>query len=130
MDWIRTAYSGRLGRKNFIILAILISILKMLLGTTFPLVSGVPLLGQPLVFLIAIAVLVYTLHIWVRRFHDLGHSGWWTILLFVPFETVGPLLALGVFIYLAMMAGDNGANAYGDPEKPTRNILSAFSNNE
>ena len=47
----------------------------------------------------------------IRRLHDLGHSGWFSLLGFIP--VVGPLLWLGLFIYCGFFSGQPGENKYG-----------------
>jgi uncharacterized membrane protein YhaH (DUF805 family) len=44
----------------------------------------------------------------VRRLHDIGRSGWWYLLCFVP---LGALVVL----YWTCLRGDSGENAYGPP---------------
>jgi uncharacterized membrane protein YhaH (DUF805 family) len=44
----------------------------------------------------------------VRRLHDIGRSGWWYLLCFVP---LGGLVVL----YWTFVRGDTGDNAYGPP---------------
>lgn len=46
----------------------------------------------------------------IRRWHDLGKSGWFTLLFIVP------ILNLFVFVYLFFAPGENKKNKYG--EKP------------
>jgi uncharacterized membrane protein YhaH (DUF805 family) len=53
----------------------------------------------------------------VRRLHDIGKSGWWYLLLFVP------LAGLLVFVW-TFYASEDGSNDYGDdprntPSRPT-----------
>lgn len=45
----------------------------------------------------------------VRRLHDTGRRGWWLLMLLVP--VVGEL----VFLILASLPGQTGANRYGAP---------------
>lgn len=47
----------------------------------------------------------------IRRLHDLGHSGWFSLLMFIPI--VGPFLWLGLFIYCGFFSGQPGENKYG-----------------
>lgn len=57
--------------------------------------------------LYGVLVLVPFVPLAVRRMHDINRSGWWALCLLVPI--VGTLLYLG----LALIEGDNGANDYG-----------------
>lgn len=45
----------------------------------------------------------------VRRHHDLGRSGWFSVLWFVPY------IGVGYWIYLLCAKGTPGPNAYGPP---------------
>ena len=55
----------------------------------------------------ALATLIPTVSLWVRRLHDVGKSGWFMLLIFVPL--VGPIL----LIYWACMDSIQWPNAYG-----------------
>jgi len=51
--------------------------------------------------------------VYVKRLHDLGRSGWWTLGLFVP------IFGLIIFVALIVVKGDSGPNKYGsDPLVP------------
>ena len=47
----------------------------------------------------------------VRRFHDIGKSGWWYFIAFVPCIGIFPLL------YFLVKPGDVGENQYGPDPK-------------
>lgn len=59
----------------------------------------------------ALALIVPTLAVIVRRFHDLGRKGWWVLLGFIPF--IGGLAVL-IFMLFDSQPGDN---AYGPNPK-------------
>ena len=52
-------------------------------------------------------VIVYSFSLSIRRWHDLGYSGWMSLL------TLIPLVNLVTAIILLFVRGDEGANAYG-----------------
>jgi len=54
------------------------------------------------------ALLLPSLSVLVRRFHDTGKSGWFFFLGLIPL--VGPI----ILIVFLVTAGDPGANQYGD----------------
>lgn len=56
-------------------------------------------------------VLIPSLSIHIRRLHDIGKSGWWLLVMFIP--VVGPLV---IFVF-NLMNGFPGDNEYGvDPK--------------
>lgn len=56
------------------------------------------------------ALMLLTIFPSIKRFHDLGHSGWWVITMMIP------LVALIPTLYLLLWQGTAGANPYGqDP---------------
>lgn len=66
-----------------------------------------------LALLVALALVLPTLAVTVRRLHDTGRSGFWYFVSFVPF--------VGGIILLVLLAQDTqrGPNAYGpDPKSP------------
>ena len=60
-----------------------------------------------------LASLIPSIAICVRRLHDIGKSGWWYLLIFVPL--VGAIILLVWFI----REGDHGDNLYGPDPKTT-----------
>jgi uncharacterized membrane protein YhaH (DUF805 family) len=59
----------------------------------------------PVVLIVAIIILSTE----VSRFHDIGWSGWFVLLMFVP------LLNLIIFLLLVLVPGQKTNNKYGDP---------------
>ncbi len=61
--------------------------------------------------LYALAVLLPTLGVGVRRLHDTGRSGWWLLIVFVPL--------IGAIVFLVFMVLDShpGENEYGPNPK-------------
>jgi uncharacterized membrane protein YhaH (DUF805 family) len=53
------------------------------------------------------AWIVFAWSLYIRRWHDLGKSGWYSLLNFVP------LVSLIVLIYLFFAKGEEATNAYG-----------------
>ncbi len=75
--------------------------------------SIVGILALAVAVVAILAFLVPSIAVAVRRLHDLGWSGWWYLVLFIPF--VGGLAAL-VMLIAFMMRGNVGPNKYGpDP---------------
>jgi len=120
MDWMllplkRYAdFSGRSRRKEYwmFVLGLVIAFVALAL------VEGVLGLGGsvagvygPLTLILGIAIIVPSIAVQVRRFHDQDKSGWFVLLGLIPF--VGGLIVL-VFMVLE---GTNGPNRFGaDPK--------------
>lgn len=109
-------YSGRSSRKEFfsfflvfwlaipMAFAILYPAMGGAMGGT-PGASGTLLMAVPLVMLV---LLVPTVPLMARRFHDFGWSGWWLILLLVP--VAGVVAATAILVW---MEGTIGENRFG-----------------
>jgi uncharacterized membrane protein YhaH (DUF805 family) len=102
-------FSGRARRKEYwmfflfnIIFAFVAMIVDNALGT------AIEERGYGLVyFLYTLAVLLPGIAVSVRRLHDVGKSGWFLLIILIPF--VGAIW----FLVLACTAGNPGKNAYG-----------------
>lgn len=109
-------FSGRSRRKEYwmfvlgvFIAAIVLSIIEGALGMT-GMVGGV---YGPLTTIFFLGVLIPSIAVQVRRFHDQDKSGWFLLLALIPF--VGGLIVL-VFMCLE---GTRGPNRFGpDPKDP------------
>ena len=103
-------FSGRASRKEFWMF-VLFYVLTLIAAAIVDMLTGLfnEALGLGVFsgFLLLFYVLP-SLALYVRRFHDLGHSGWWVLLLFVP------LVGIVVFIYVGFFKGTEGPNDYGD----------------
>ena len=69
----------------------------------------------------AIIVLIPTIAVSVRRLHDIGKSGWWYLLWFIP------IIGWIWMLVLLFTEGDSGSNKYGSDPKV---IIDTFSKNE
>ena len=100
-------FTGRASRKQFwmftlvnIIISVAISLGEVIIGLAdFELLSG----------LYALAVLVPSIAISVRRLHDINKSAWWILWSLLPI--IGGLVLLVLFV----RKGDEAANRYGVP---------------
>jgi uncharacterized membrane protein YhaH (DUF805 family) len=101
------SWSGRVGRVNYFV--------TMFVSCTLGAVAGA--VGEPgargLLFWPSIGVLLLCAYISgavvIKRCHDLGKSGWWSALAFVP------IVNLGLGIYLLFWRGQDTANRFGRP---------------
>ena len=119
MNWYLQAlkkyadFSGRARRREYwfyilfyLIIMIVLMICDGFIGTTMQ-GAGIGILTG----IYALAVLIPTLAVTVRRLHDTGRSGWWIFIQLVPI--------VGVFILLYFLVSDSnpGTNAYGPSPK-------------
>ena len=104
-------FSGRARRSEYwffylftILVFLVVVVLGALLGTT----------ALVVLYLLAIAgLIVPSLALTVRRLHDTDRSGWWFLIVFVPF--VGGI----VLLVWAVTDGTPGPNQYGpSPKEP------------
>jgi uncharacterized membrane protein YhaH (DUF805 family) len=102
-------FNGRAGRAEFWMFTLISTIVSVILyfidGGIMP-SSNVRVLNT----LYSLAVLVPSLAVSVRRLHDTGRSGWWTLVNVIPI--------LGQLVYLVFLVQDSqGANQYGSSSK-------------
>lgn len=68
--------------------------------------------GNKINLLYSLAFLLPTIAVVVRRLHDIGKSGWWYLISFIP------LVGVIWFLVLMCMDGTHGENKYGlDPKE-------------
>ncbi len=83
--------------------------------------SAIPLLMIPAV-LLALAGLYLSIMLGIRRAHDVGLSGWFILLTFIPY--IGFMFGL----YLLFKKGDLNANKYGQPSPRDRKFFADIFN--
>ena len=104
-------FRGRLARRDYwlamlvlIIVNIAVSVAVGLLG--FSTLTSV--IGAVLGFLWGLVLLTIGVTITWRRLHDVGRSGWWTLLALTLIGTI-------VVLIFCALKGEDGSNAYGAP---------------
>lgn len=105
-------FSGRARRKEywmFFLINLIISVVLAVVDNVTGMVgeSGVGLLGG----VYALALLIPTIAVAVRRLHDTGRTGWWLLIGFVP------LIGAIVLLVFLVIAGNPGPNAHGEDPK-------------
>lgn len=128
MRWIKFLFSfdGRVSRKAFwlfllalLVISVLNAVLDLLLRpmprslgpTTDPSAAFIAALGATpwWHWALTVLVLVSSLAVYAKRWHDQDRSGWWALIILVP--VIGPLITL---VMCGFIAGTPGPNRYGD----------------
>ena len=119
-DAVRTCFakyvtfSGRAPRSEFWWFILFVSLTNTILSVVDGMIFGTTPSGQSAMVLGAIfslAVLLPSIAVGVRRLHDLDRTGWWYLLILVPFLG-GLILTFFFFIH----KGTEGPNRFGaDP---------------
>lgn len=95
---------GRIGRVRYFFYNMLVGLIGMLLIGLGSLAFGIsPILGGIIVTVIYIAIIVISILLTIQRCHDLNKSGWWALLLLVPFAV----------FYFYFFPGTKGSNQFG-----------------
>jgi uncharacterized membrane protein YhaH (DUF805 family) len=99
------SFNGRAGRQELWIVLVTVSIVGGAAGA-----AGVRVHNYAVAGLLLLAVTWLSTALAVRRWHDLGRSGWSILLQVVP------IVNLWCFYMLAVRRGERGANRFGaDP---------------
>lgn len=109
-------FQGRSRRKEYwlfllgvVIAVIVVGVIEAVLGLSGSIADAY----GPLSLLLIVAIIIPSLAVQVRRFHDQDKSGWFVLIGFIPF--VGSLI---VFVFMCL-AGTDGPNRFGpDPKDP------------
>jgi len=104
-------FSGRSRRKEywfFVLFAVIISIVLGVIDTMIgSQAGGIGILSG----IYALAILIPSIAVSVRRLHDIDKTGWWILIGFIPI--IGTIILL-IFAFLPGTAGDNKYGA--DPK--------------
>lgn len=92
-------FNGRAARPEFWWFVLAQFVVSVILNMVLPVLGG----------LFSLAMLLPSLSAGARRLHDMGKSGWWQLLGFIP------ILGWIVLIYWAIQPGQPGANQWGNP---------------
>ena len=116
-------FSGRAQRAEFwyfhlftILIGIVLRIISWLVKDPI-IFSGYHSLG----LIYTLATIIPMISVEIRRFHDIGKSGWWIFISLIPL--VGPIWA----IVLMMFDSQPGANKYGpNPKEKQQDAMSVL----
>lgn len=113
-----TDFSGRARRKEYwmytlfnLIFAIVALMVDLLLGTSFEM-NGMNILGYGYIYMLYnLFVIIPGLAVSVRRLHDVGKSGWFLLIAFIPL--IGAIWLLVLYV----TDSDSGNNKWGSNPK-------------
>ena len=96
-------FSGRAPRSEYWWFVLFVAVVNVVMGR-----FGTDLIA----FVVSMALLIPSIAVAIRRFHDIGKSGWWFLTLLIP------LLNLILILIWFTRKGETGANAYGPDPLP------------
>ena len=102
-----SVFEGRARRKEYWMFLLF----NMLINMVLAFVESLMGFEGVLTGIYNLGILIPALAVSVRRVHDIGKSGWWLLINFVPIA--GPL----VFLYFTVKDGDEGSNEFGSNPK-------------
>jgi uncharacterized membrane protein YhaH (DUF805 family) len=100
-------FNGRARRAEFWWFALVYLIIAIVLGV----IQSILHIGSLLTGLLGLALLLPNLGVQARRLHDIGRSGWWILIAFVP------IVGIILLIYWYAQPGVSGPNEYGPDPK-------------
>ena len=112
-------FSGRSRRKEYwyfvlfsVIVSLVLSAIDALLGT-FSSSTNVGLLSG----IYALAIIVPSIAVSVRRLHDIDRTGWWVLISLVP------VIGFLVLLVFAVLDGTPGENRFGPNPKASGKVV-------
>lgn len=118
MEWVFAAFKrtfeirGRSRRKEYwlyTLFIIVMTIILLVVDSAFELYIDEDTGMLSTLFLLATFITSFT--VTIRRFHDIGKSGWWILLNFIPF--IGTIV---IFVF-TVLNSEPKTNAYGEDPK-------------
>jgi len=100
------AVSGRIGRARYIVYSMLVSFVLVLPAMALMALS--PGLGLAVLALAYVATFVMSIMLTIQRSHDFNMTGWFSLLVFVPFAN----------LLFWFVPGTDGANRFGAKTQP------------
>ena len=113
MDWnyLFTSFEGRIGRQPFWIGSLALTVASFVVSLVMAAIFGQGVLGSLLQFIVALAILYPSVAIAAKRFHDRDKSGWWILIVLIPFIGL-----IWYIVELGFLPGTPGPNRFGpDP---------------
>ncbi len=114
-----TRVSGRFGRLSYLAWLFISSIIFMIIAFVLFAIFGsiidpqnpesISIVAIIIAAILYIAFIYFSIVFMIRRLHDRNHSGWLSLLMFVP------VLNVVFALYLIFAKGDAGSNNFGAP---------------
>jgi len=121
LAWQRaTDFSGRSRRKEywyFNLINVVVFLFFFLFAVPFGEQEKPSMIPLSLMFLYSVVVFVPSLSVTIRRLHDIGKSGWWYFIAFVPL--IGGII---LFVF-TLFDSEPSANEWGLDPKASERIL-------
>lgn len=116
-------FSGRSRRKEYWMFVLGITIISVVL-TIIETMAGLEITPEAglLTTIFSLIILIPSISVTVRRFHDIGRSGWWLLLSFIPI-----LGWIAMFIF-TLLDSESGSNKYGPNPKQSSNDFASANN--
>jgi uncharacterized membrane protein YhaH (DUF805 family) len=118
------AVNGRIGRLRYLAFSMLMGLLTFALIFVVAAIGGVLMavtksntIMMVMLGLAYIPAIAVTIILAKRRFNDMGHSGWMSLLMFVP------LVGFFVWLWLLFGPGDAQSNQYGKPPSANTTLV-------
>lgn len=112
-------FTGRIARLNYFLSSFTTGIFAWVLIVLLALVFG-RIVGFVVLLLAYIAVIFLNFSLIIRRCHDLGWNGWWSLLTLVPLANI----VFGLMILFKR--GEQAPNAYGPVPSTEVDILATL----
>jgi uncharacterized membrane protein YhaH (DUF805 family) len=110
MEYLNVLFTGRLNRRTYLVGGFLVGVVYYIILYIIGLL-GHNALTSLLTLVVVLLVIVVGFSMSAKRWHDLGQSGWLSLLLLIP------LVNFFVWLYLVFAPGKSGSNAYGPQPK-------------
>lgn len=96
-------FEGRTGRQAFWMYVLIYWVVLIVASVV----------NETAALLLSLALFIPNLAITARRLHDVGKSGWWMLITFVP------IIGIIVLIVFNATKGDEGSNRFGNSAQPS-----------
>lgn len=122
-------YRGRINQREFFFLGMIMLILGFIVNNIMMRfsVNFMPLIAPMIMSVTEVILTIFTMHLYVRRLHDIGQTGWLAFLV-VLFAWINIFLGICCFIALVVIPSTSSENQYGPKTPKDRSLQSAFFN--